>query len=285
MVKLENLGNDRSTPESPVRLSSSSSHASNPMQSSGASGAGGCGAAPEIGPEISEGDDHAPASRSQPRRNAAVVRPRTLFGKSHSCLNAVTWTDRPNADLAGWITRNSTSAGRLDRRPQPCNPSRGLLVRQAVGHSWRLERAEWLEVEEIVPADYRRAARGGPPAAGGGRRPGPPAPAGTAGPGPGAGIGRSRIAALIPTTPMIPPGWATSSPPATAASGCSTDGPRSERLSRPPGRRPRWSRPSACWASGRWRTSTTGRCCPSSWPALGSIASSSTRSPRRNGTA
>ncbi len=67
---------------------------------------------------------------------------------------------------------------------QPCNPFEEDLVRQAVGHSWRLERADWLQVEILseriaaVPLDEARRRR--EEVADLGRRllPGPPDPRG-----------------------------------------------------------------------------------------------------------
>ena len=93
--------------------------------------------------------------------------PRSPQGKARSCLNAVTHglTARtlilPGEDPAEFAQLLAAWTADL----QPCNPFEENLVRQAVGHSWRLERADWLEVERLsqritaVPLEEARRRR------------------------------------------------------------------------------------------------------------------------------
>ena len=188
------------------------------------------------------------------RRNALRSSgPRTPLGKSRSCLNAIT-----HGLTAATVVLPGEDAEEFERRVagwqedlRPCNSFEEELVRQAVGHSWRLERFESMELamlaEQIATVPAEEAARRREAVADLGRRlltdvrrdwrDGPDDPDDPA-----------RLLVRLEAT----------------ADGCrwlldrwaeKRQAPRPA----PPGRRPRWSRPSACWASGRSMRSATGR--------------------------
>ena len=147
---------------------------------------------------------------------------------------------------------------------EPANPFEHDLVRQVVTLSWRLDRADRVQDALIadslgtIPLRQRREE-----VADLGRRLLPPPRVPNFVRRFGVWADLDRLAHRGPDDPDDPPGsCSASSPPPTAADGCSTAGPSCGRSSTPapPGRTRRWSSPSACWASGRSMPSTTSRC-------------------------
>ena len=102
---------------------------------------------PEMAPETRSGNDDAPASRSQQTERLAVNgapddhrEGAFMFECNHA------WFDRRDGAHARGGSRGLRAArGRLAGDLVPCNPFEEELVRQAVGHFWRLDRVESME--------------------------------------------------------------------------------------------------------------------------------------------
>ncbi len=167
---------------------------------------------------------------------------------------------------------------------EPANPFEHDLVRQVATLSWRLDRADRVQDALIADslgtshAEQRRAE-----VADLGRRLLPPPRVPNFVRRFGVWADLDRLAHRGPDDPDDPPRLLLRLE--ATADGCRwlldrwAELRHDRRRRHRPGRTSRWSRPSACWASGRSTPSTTSRCSRSSWRPTSWTARGPTRSP------
>ena len=201
------------------------------------------------------------------RNSARSTGPRTLSGKSSARLNAVTHgltaetLILPGEDPREFQRRLEDWTAELE----PANPFEHDLVRQVVTLSWRLDRADRVQDALIADSlgDHPDAEQRREEVEDLGRRLLPPPRVPNFVRRFGVWADLDRLAHRGPDDPDDPARLLLRLE--ATADGCRWLLDRWAELRRsstpaPPGRTSRWSRPSACWASGRSMPSTTSRC-------------------------